>query len=205
MVRTRLAVRMAAALTLGLFLADVAAAQSAPAQPAPAQPPPAAQPAPTPPPPTYPQQPGAAPAQPAYPQQPPPAGYPQQQPPPGYPQATPQPTYYQVPDAPPPRRKGRSVGLMIAGLATLGGSYLFTLAVGLQLSSEDDLGPYEVCLNCDKGDLLYIPIIGPWLFLDYADGTDGKVLTAIMGIAQATGVVLTIFGISKFISSGQDD
>jgi hypothetical protein len=221
MPRARLASRIGATLTLALFFADVAVAQSAPAQPAPAP----AQAAPAPPPPSYPQAqpqpspatpppgyppqqppPGYAPQQPPpgyAPQQPPP-GYPPQQPPPGYPpQAAPQPTYYQ--EEPPLPRKRRSVGLMIAGLATLGGSYLFSVLVGLQLTSEDNLGPNEICLNCDKGDLFLIPVAGPWLFLEYADGTDGKVITAIMGIAQATGVVLTIFGISKFVSSGQDN
>jgi hypothetical protein len=91
---------------------------------------------------------------------------------------------------------------MIAGLATLGGSYLFSALVGAALEGHE-WTPGETCTNCDKGRLFYIPIAGPWLALPHADGTGGKALTALLGVAQATGLVLSILGISKFVRSAE--
>lgn len=94
---------------------------------------------------------------------------------------------------------------MIAGLATLGGSYALTALVGLQLASGETTNPGEYCTNCDSGTLLLIPLAGPWIFLPEADGGGGKALSAILGVAQATGLVLSIWGIAKFMDSAPAD
>jgi len=106
---------------------------------------------------------------------------------------------------PRPARARRPKGLLIAGPIVLGASYGFTALVGLQLMSGNvNMKPGEVCTNCDTvGPRLLIPIIGPWLALPAADGSDGKALSAVLGIAQATGVLLTIVGISRYKSAGE--
>jgi hypothetical protein len=94
---------------------------------------------------------------------------------------------------------------MIAGLSTLGGSYLFSALVGLTLLNYENDHPGEVCLNCEAtGSALLIPIAGPWIALpDANEDKGGQVVCAILGLAQATGVVLSIVGIIQFTSSGR--
>jgi hypothetical protein len=203
---TRLALRLGS-IALACSIAGIVHAQAAPPAGAPAQlAPPTAQPAPSN---AQPAAPEPVPAQPVPAQPAPPAAQPAPVPPP----PPPPPPQYQYPrqaqpydyeSAPEPPRKRRSAGLMIAGLATLGGSYLFSVLVGLELAKADS-DPGTICTNCDKADLFYIPIAGPWLFLPDADGSDGKIIAGIMGLAQATGVVLSIVGIAKFASSGEPD
>jgi len=107
--------------------------------------------------------------------------------------------------APAPPAPRRSIGLMAAGIAALGGSYAFTALVGLQMRSGGaGAEPGYYCPGCDGvGSRLLIPIVGPWLALPAAEGTDGKVLTAVMGTAQVAGLVLTVAGTSRFIASGK--
>jgi hypothetical protein len=94
---------------------------------------------------------------------------------------------------------------MIAGLATLGGSYMFTALVGYGLLTYEDQHPGERCLNCDStGSALLIPILGPWIAMSDANSEKGgPAVCAILGIAQATGVALTIAGIIRYVNSGE--
>jgi hypothetical protein len=94
---------------------------------------------------------------------------------------------------------------MIAGLVTFGASYALTALVGLELASGDATSPGTYCTNCDSAPLLLIPLAGPWIFLPDADGGDGKAVSAILGVAQATGLVLSIWGIAKFMNSAPAD
>ncbi len=137
----------------------------------------------------------------AYP--PPPAGYP---PPPAARYPSNRPSYPpEVPEE--PERPARKKGLMIAGLATLGGTYLFSALVGVELLSYEDSHPGEICLNCNStGKALLVPIAGPWIALPDANShSGGKVVCALLGLAQATGVVLSIVGISRYVSSGKPE
>jgi hypothetical protein len=205
--------------TVGQLLPAAAAAQAAdpnaPAAAPPGYPPPQQQPGYPPPQ----QQPGYPPPQQpqAYPppqQQgyPPPQGYAQ---PPGYP---PQPYPAQPYAAPqrndqeygrvqryqrPPRR---SKGLLIAGPIVLGASYLFTAYVGLlMLSGDYEMDPGTYCVNCDTvGSRLLIPILGPWIAMPEADGQDGKTVVALMGLAQAAGLIMTIAGIARYSATNPD-
>jgi len=101
-------------------------------------------------------------------------------------------------DAEPGTRKG----MMIAGWATTGGTWAFTALVGLtmiQVGLEAESDPYETCLNCySAGSRLLIPIVGPFVAMPVADGTDGKAVSFVMGAAQVTGLALGIAGTSRF-------
>jgi hypothetical protein len=91
-----------------------------------------------------------------------------------------------------------SAGMMIAGGAIALNSYALSALVGLEMLSYDP-APYSYCANCSSvGPLLLIPIVGPFAAIPSADGTDGKILCALMGSAQVTGLALGIGGIAKF-------
>jgi hypothetical protein len=96
---------------------------------------------------------------------------------------------------------------MIAGFSTLGGSYLFTALVGLTLLNYENDHPGTTCTNCDStGSALLIPILGPWIAMgDANQDHGGPAVCAILGLAQATGVVLTIAGIMRYRNSGQPE
>jgi hypothetical protein len=92
---------------------------------------------------------------------------------------------------------------MIAGIATLGGGYLFTALVGMTMLSQDSTEPGTTCVNCESvGSKLLIPVIGPFLAIPEADGSDGKVVATMLGAVQVAGLVMTIAGIAQFASSG---
>lgn len=138
---------------------------------------------------------------------PPPPGYQAQPyPPPGY-QAQPYPQAYGQPMPPPPpvryeyRRPNR--GMLIAGIAILGGSYFLT-AVPAALWNAADNGVSSLSGTATHGTYwpLYVPVFGPWIELRYLNTNpyyDGwSVLASIpcvlSGLAQATGLALTIAG-----------
>jgi hypothetical protein len=93
---------------------------------------------------------------------------------------------------------------LIAGIATLGGTYLFSALVGAMLLSGLVTPPGATCLNCETAGIpLLIPIAGPWIALPHAnEATGGQVVMAILGVAQAAGVILTGVGIAMFATSG---
>ena len=94
---------------------------------------------------------------------------------------------------------------MIAGLSTLGGSYLFTAMVGIELLNWQANHPNsnQTCTNCDStGSALLVPIVGPWIAMkDANQDNGGPAVCAILGLAQATGVVLSIIGIQRYMDS----
>jgi len=89
-------------------------------------------------------------------------------------------------------------GMMIAGWAVTLNAYALSALVGLEmLTLETSPGTY--CANCSSvGPLLILPVVGPFIAIPQADGTDGKVLCSLMGAAQATGLALGIAGTAKF-------
>ncbi len=137
----------------------------------------------------------------------PPQGYQAQPyPPQGY-QAQPYPQGYAQPMPPPPpvryeyRRPNR--GMLIAGIAILGGSYFLT-AVPAALWNAADNGVSSLSGTTTHGTYwpLYVPVLGPWIELRYLNTNpyyDGwSVLASIpcvlSGLAQATGLALTVAG-----------
>ena len=138
---------------------------------------------------------------PPVPDQRPPAGYPS--PPPAYGQ--PPPGYYPPPPygwpGYPPRRPRRAKGLLIAGPIVLGATYAFTALVGLSISADD-----VDCSNCRTvGHRLLVPVLGPWLAIPAVDSSEGRTWTALLGFAQATGVILTVIGISRYSASVSEE
>jgi hypothetical protein len=96
-------------------------------------------------------------------------------------------------------RQRRSFVPMVVGFGVLLGGYAFSAAVGARLESDETPN----CLNCKYGSRLFIPILGPWLLLPDANGSAGKALTAVMGAIQGAGLLLSIYGVARFVSTGQ--
>ena len=93
----------------------------------------------------------------------------------------------------------RRKGLMIGGLATLSATYLLTVLVVVNSMSPTN-GMVDVCADeCKARPRLMVPIVGPWLAMPY--GENDKPLFAVLGLLQATGVVLSIVGISQFVAN----
>ncbi|MCB9613809.1 MAG: hypothetical protein H6722_15300 [Sandaracinus sp.] len=137
---------------------------------------------------------------PGYEQQPPPPGYGQQ---PGYGQAQPgygQPVYAQQPYQPQPRRhrevfdpnatypadarvyKRVRIGLLAAGAAVFAVSYGFAAALAL----EDGI---------NVPNRLVVPLVGPWISMNAADTSAGRLGYAWAGLTQAIGLTLLILGV----------
>jgi hypothetical protein len=111
-------------------------------------------------------------------------------------------------DTEPPERPSRKKGMMIAGLSTFGGAYLFTALVGVALLDQDtsSSGSGVTCTNCKSvGASLLIPIFGPWVAYPDAGNDGGKGVVGLLGVAQAVGVTLSIIGIVKFVNSGKPE
>lgn len=135
---------------------------------------------------------------------PPPQGYPVQQgyppqnystqPPTGYAPAQP----YASPYGPyAPRRRRPSMGLMIAGLSVLGGSYLIATAVGASLMDGDDGDDFDQCRSCrDVGRWLFLPVAGPFVAMSQTDSGDGALW--FLGMVETVGLALTIGGIVRY-------
>jgi hypothetical protein len=86
---------------------------------------------------------------------------------------------------------------MIAGLATLGGTYLGSAFIGSILQDSTD------CANCQPaGDRLLIPIAGPWLALPYSDNAAHPFLV-LLGLGQAAGLLMAIIGISQYSADAE--
>ena len=103
-----------------------------------------------------------------------------------------------APDTDPPPAPPRK-GLMIADWATFGGGWLFSALVGALMLSNPPVEEGETCTNCDSvGPAMFIPLAGPFIAIPDADGTDGKVVAAVLGVVQVVGLVLAIAGTSVY-------
>jgi hypothetical protein len=161
----------------------------------------------------------APPAQPYAPPRPTYAAPPASEPRPAYPPGaagtgTPGAAPVAMPPPPPggdsdaPERPSRKKGLMIAGLSTFGGAYLFTVLVGAALLDQNSNGSGSevTCTNCNSvGSALLIPVFGPWVAYPDAGDDGGKGVVGLLGVAQAVGVTLSIIGIIKFVNSGKPE
>ncbi|MCB9603061.1 MAG: hypothetical protein H6720_22320 [Sandaracinus sp.] len=137
----------------------------------------------------------------------PPPGYEQQPPPgygqPGYGQAQPgygQPVYAQQPYQPQPRRRREAfdpnatypadarvykrmrIGLLAAGAAVFAVSYGFAAALALEE-------------GIDVPNRLAVPLVGPWISINDAEGSFGRLGYAFAGLTQAIGLTLLILGV----------
>ncbi len=84
-------------------------------------------------------------------------------------------------------------GPVIAGAVVFGVFYLFSLIAGAAITDANR------ALSNDKesGELLYIPVAGPFLQMTNTKSSSGNLLLAIDGVAQGTGAALFIWGITS--------
>lgn len=111
-----------------------------------------------------------------------------------------------APIAPPPQQPvRRKKGLMIAGIATFGGGYLFSALVGYLLYSEATVPKNAECLNCQTaGGRMFIPLVGPFLAIPVARKPTGPVVAGAMGGVQVIGATLAVIGIVQYVNSGKE-
>jgi len=104
---------------------------------------------------------------------------------------------------PPPKRKK---GFLIAGVATFGGGYLFSALVGYLAYEEKTVPEGATCTNCkETGKRMFVPLVGPFWAIEVADGTDGKVVSGLMGAVQVIGLGLTVVGVILYVMSAPPD
>ena len=118
-------------------------------------------------------------------------------------------TGHATPNDGPPAPRPRRTGLLIGGLATLGISYTLTAAAGLDALESWQSGTVcnlnnGMCVGTSSpiGRALVIPVLGPWLAMGHIRDSRELPLLAFFGIAQATGVALTIAGIVRYSADG---
>ena len=95
-------------------------------------------------------------------------------------------------------------GLLLGGLTTFAASYLVTAAFSLlyldQLSASDCAAGNLTGEACARGARLRIPLVGP--FLHSTSGSLGTLGTAWFGGTQLVGVVLTMLGVVRLVTKG---
>ena len=90
--------------------------------------------------------------------------------------------------------------MMIGGIVMFGVSYLVPAIIGGAVGSLED----DEC-DCNEAFRLMIPIAGPVTLLH--SGRDYTAFNALMimdTVLQSAGIVLTVFGIIRFVNSGQE-
>jgi len=177
---------LALVLCFSSFAIKPAFAQTGPAvtaTPPPAYPPPAQQPAPGYPPPG------------AYPPPPyPPPGYA----PPAYPYTAPVPYQYPPqPSGPPPMVHRPRRGLLVGGLVTFGVTWGLALLVSASAQGDNSSGSSCYSESCKATSrYFWIPVAGPIAAESAAPGGGvNMTFAALWSLAEAAGVVMTIFGI----------
>jgi hypothetical protein len=104
-----------------------------------------------------------------------------------------------------PDLRPHRTGLLIGGLLTFGVSYTVTAMVGLaSLSHESGTLCNLNTGTCgstgdEQGRDLLLPVLGPWMAMNNVREIP---VLALMGIAQATGVALTVAGIARYSADG---
>jgi hypothetical protein len=83
-------------------------------------------------------------------------------------------------------------GLVVGGAVTFGVMYLLSVLVGAAISDANKLSGGK-----ESGDLLYVPVAGPFLQMTKTESSSGNVTLAIDGIAQAAGATMLIVGITS--------
>jgi hypothetical protein len=83
-------------------------------------------------------------------------------------------------------------GLVVGGAVTFGVMYLLSVLVGAAISDTN-----KAIGGRETGDLLYVPVAGPFLQMTKTESSSGNVTLAIDGIAQAAGATMLIVGITS--------
>jgi len=83
-------------------------------------------------------------------------------------------------------------GFVVGGAVTFGVLYLLSVLVGAAITDTNRaLGEKE------RGELLYVPVAGPFLQMMNTESSTGNVMLAIDGAGQALGATLLIVGITS--------
>ena len=91
-------------------------------------------------------------------------------------------------------------GLVVGGAVVFGVMYLLSVLVGAAISDTGKTcASISSSSSCSKenGDLLYVPVAGPFLQMTKTSSSSGNVTLAIDGIAQAAGATMLIVGITS--------
>lgn len=82
-------------------------------------------------------------------------------------------------------------GLLIGGIATLGGGYLYS-ALGAAVI--DDVSSIDGERHGTSP--LWIPVVGPFLEMGETDSSTGRLFLGVLGAAQVTGAVMLYYGLT---------
>jgi len=96
----------------------------------------------------------------------------------------------------------RDSDLLVAGATTFVLSYMITVGFAAMVVGpihQEDCDAGDTTVGCNDASLMMIPIVGPWL----TTGSGNKGLFAVLSLAQVTGLVLTLVGISKYANSAE--
>lgn len=88
-------------------------------------------------------------------------------------------------------------GLVVGGAVTFGVMYLLSVLVGAAISDANKASKAYGGSGGESGDLLYVPVAGPFLQMTKTESSSGNVTLAIDGIAQAAGATMLIVGITS--------
>lgn len=104
-----------------------------------------------------------------------------------------------------PDLRPRRTGLLIGGLLTFGVSYTVSAMAGIAALSHDsgtlcnlNTGTCSSAIDPQGRDLL-IPVLGPWMAMNNVREVP---LLALLGLAQATGLALTVAGVARYSADG---
>jgi hypothetical protein len=85
-------------------------------------------------------------------------------------------------------------GLVVGGAVTFGVMYLFSVLAG---SIINDAADASYGNKSDRGDFLFIPVVGPFLQMTKTSSSSGNTMLVIDGVAQAAGATMLIVGITS--------
>lgn len=83
-------------------------------------------------------------------------------------------------------------GFIVAGAVTFGALYLLSVLVGAAITDVN-----RGTGGSESGELLYVPVAGPFLQMINTESSTGNVTLAIDGAGQALGATLLIMGITS--------
>jgi hypothetical protein len=84
-------------------------------------------------------------------------------------------------------------GLVVGGAVTFGCLYLLSVLVGATITDASN----KYGNGNESGELLYIPVAGPFLQMTRTESSAGNTTLAIDGIGQAAGATMLIVGITS--------
>ena len=98
-----------------------------------------------------------------------------------------------------PRPARPRKGMMVAGIAILGGAYLLSTTVAVSLFEDDDDDLYDSCPSCNRvAPWLFLPVFGPFVAMTKTRDDAGDSGLYLLGMAQLVGLALTIGGAIRY-------